>query len=92
MPNTVLADAEALGSFGKVRVGVLLHIFGERLHINLGSGLVAAGTRLRLAMPAKQRSHRYIEQRARLLKRQAFFLFVRKHLLAETQWVRHLSI
>ena len=92
MPNTVLADAEALGSFGKVRVGVLVHIFGQRLHIDLGGGLVAAGTRLRLALPAKQRSHRYIEQRARLLERQPLFLFVRKHLLTETQWVSSFNI
>ena len=83
MPNTVLADAEALGSFGKVRVGVLLHVFGERLHIDLGGGLVAAGARLRLALPAKQGSDGNIEQRARLLERQALLLFVRKHLFPE---------
>ena len=71
---------------------MLLHVFGQRPHINLGSGLVAAGARLRLTLPAKQRPHRYIEQRARLLKGQPLFLFVRKHLLAETEWIGHLSI
>ena len=47
MPNAAAADAQALGSFGKVRVGMLVHIFGQRLHIDLGGGLVAAGARLR---------------------------------------------
>ena len=83
MPNAAAADAQALGSFGKVRVGMLVHIFGQRLHIDLGGRLVAAGARLRLALPTKQRSYRHIEQRARLLERQPLFLFVRKHLLPE---------
>ena len=89
LPNTVFADAKALGSFGQVGIGVLVHVVGERLHINLGSRLVAAGARLRLLLPAKQGSDGHIEQRAGLLERQAFFLFVGKHVLAEAYWVRH---
>ena len=83
MPNAAAADAQALGSFGKVRVGMLVHIFGQRLHINLGSRLVAAGAWLKALSPTKQRSDRYVEQITGLLERQALLLFVRKHLFPE---------